>query len=465
MRPIPPRTFLSLDGRAVNEEVDVLLNKVWTEGVVVKVAEAGGGQQKITVALPKAQGDGSQHEVRDVVVFSDSSGQMYARDMFQKRGAKVSGLRRGWAFSGTAGQWLVRGAAMVVTSERSEHAEASAMTASGVFASGLPSHSVLSHGPRVGHNTRTRLEAGSACASPRRPVRGERPPPAPDFSKLEFGASNRLGGDYRLGNSVYGHGESSHSAGYTSHSAGYDPNVVYDPNSPPFKSLSDACRSLLLDAGKEGLQVSEMVRVIQQKNLVKLGGRTPSNTVYSRLSQDTRFVNVARGAYALAEVVNSDKATTNSPPRFDGVARNDGAGVRGGEEKFKDDGDTGSVHGDDLFCAEGGDEIFGRRKAGGEEVKNNVNNHDTQRRVSGRRRDAPVQPNDQKKNGVFEPPPRATMADSSAFSVDQAPGVARVQGADASVRGGDDDADVELSAETLLMGLRSGTRGGVPASR
>jgi hypothetical protein len=47
-----------------------------------------------------------------------------------------------------------------------------------------------------------------------------------------------------------------------------------------------------------------MVREIQIKGLVKLGGRTPTNTVYSRLSQDPRFVNVARGAYALATVVN-----------------------------------------------------------------------------------------------------------------------------------------------------------------
>lgn len=76
-----------------------------------------------------------------------------------------------------------------------------------------------------------------------------------------------------------------------------------DGHQPPFKSLSDACHHLLARAGAAGLQVSDMVREIQTKGLVKLGGRTPSNTVYSRLSQDPRFVNVARGAYALATVV------------------------------------------------------------------------------------------------------------------------------------------------------------------
>ena len=461
VRPCPPSVSLPVEGRTLGEEVDVFLNKVWTEGVVVKCASTGddADRQKITVALPAGHGTGAGTN-RDVVVFSDSQGQVWARDMFQKRGAKVSGIRRGWAFTGTAGAWLVRGAALssAVTSEQrgvprgadGGGTSLSDLTAS-VFKNGqFVRTQPLSHGPRVGHATIARLEAGSACASPRRSVRGDERVGPGDFSAgVEFGGSNRVGAGANTGSPIYGHGESVHAPGFG----------TYDPTgSPPFKSLSDACRHLLLDAGRDGLQVSEMVRVIQRKNLVKLGGRTPSNTVYSRLSQDVRFVNVSRGAYALAEVCASG-ATTNSPPRFDGGR----SGALGGAQSRGDhDGDTGSVHGDfsDLYCAEGGDEIFKRTQGVCDAVaakdrdnglKDSGNNDTQHRRVSGRLRQVPAVTliGTAKKT---EAPASHAMADSSAFSVD-------VRFAPPSTRGGDDEGDVELSAELsagVLMGLRSG---------
>ena len=76
-----------------------------------------------------------------------------------------------------------------------------------------------------------------------------------------------------------------------------------------------------------------MVREIQTKSLVKLGGRTPSNTVYSRLSQDARFVNVARGAYALATVVGGGGGgggtAASSPSKFSAAATFGGPGFFG----------------------------------------------------------------------------------------------------------------------------------------
>jgi hypothetical protein len=119
VRPAPPAALLAVEGRVAREEVDVLINRVWREGVVTDASAAsrGDGQRRITVCVPGA--DGAPNA--DVVVFQDSSERVWARDAFQKRGAKTSGLRRGWAFSGVvSGQWLVRGHAAAVTSERRE---------------------------------------------------------------------------------------------------------------------------------------------------------------------------------------------------------------------------------------------------------------------------------------------------------------------------------------------------------
>jgi hypothetical protein len=456
VRPRPPAELLPVEGRVANEEVDVLINRVWREGLVVDASAAshlGDGQRRITVCVPNADGAPNAK----VVVFQDSSERVWARDAFQKRGAKTSGLRRGWAFSGTAGQWLCRGHAAVVTSERREEDGVA-----GRFAGrDLPDFHVTKL-------EKPKLEAESACASPRRPSReSERVAPAKldlsAFSVPELSAAAAA---------AYGHGESSPERGAR---ATFNASSV--SASPPFKSLSDACRHLLLDAGPLGLQVSTLVHEIQKRKLVKLGGRTPSNTVYSRLSQDARFVNVARGAYALADVVGA-AANASAPPRFDGAAANArrDAGGSPSPHAFPDDGDTGSVRGDgdgdgDALARARDDT---RRLLSDESLEEVVGK--SSRRVSGRRREAHGTGDDAATARPTDPSLRSqrvsaeTLADSSAFSVETKFGKdaksafdasAAVSVAAAARAAGDDDEDVELSAELsagVLMGLRSGKR-------
>ena len=455
-----------------------MINRVWREGVVTDASAAsrGDGQRRITVCVPGA--DGAPNA--DVVVFQDSSERVWARDAFQKRGAKTSGLRRGWAFSGVvSGQWLVRGHAAAVTSERREETFSLA-SAPSVYASVYADPQGL--GPK------TKLEAGSACASPRRPgsreSAGEKARGMAGRDASAFSAPERFGAEKFA---AYGHGESSPERGGRLNVNASEASEA----SLPFKSLSDACRHLLQDAGPAGLQVSTLVREIQRRGLVKLGGRTPSNTVYSRLSQDARFVNVARGAYALANVVGA-AANASAPPRFDGAgvpARRDPARSPS-LQAYPDDGDTGSVRGDGdgdgdgdalalararddtrrLLSDESMEEVVGKSTRGG-----------PARRVSGRRREgygsgpgapsdegaavAPTDPSLRSRHVSAE-----TLADSSAFSVETKFGKdakgAFDAGAAASVAatvraGGDDDGDVELSAELsagVLLGLRSGKR-------
>ena len=269
----------------------MLINHVWFEGLVTKVHR----ESQITVAFPGADGADSS----EIVVFADSSGDVWAREAFNKKIAKRAGLRRGWAFSGTlSGKWLVRGQAC-----------ASAVTSD--------------------------CRDGEASTF----LRGEAP--------RRRGA--RAPGDARDAGATYGHGESSPSASF-----GGDG----DGTGPAFKSLSDACHHLLLGAGAAGLQVSTLVRAIQSRNLVKLGGRTPSNTVYSRLSQDARFVNVSRGAYALATVVSGGGTAASTPTKFSAATRLEGAGDAAASRLARtnavdsDEGhgedDVGSVHGDDA---------------------------------------------------------------------------------------------------------------------
>lgn len=85
-------------------QVDVQINHVWTEGSVSKVDKAG----QITVAFPGVAGKESSK--LELIVFSDTSGQVWAREVWNKKGAKRAALRKGWAFSpGAGGQWLMRG--------------------------------------------------------------------------------------------------------------------------------------------------------------------------------------------------------------------------------------------------------------------------------------------------------------------------------------------------------------------
>ena len=442
-----------------------MINRVWREGVVTDASAAsrGDGQRRITVCVPGADGA----PPADVVVFQDSSERVWARDAFQKRGAKTSGLRCGWAFSGVvSGQWLVRGHAAAVTSERREDTFSLA-SAPSVYAS------VYADPPILGG--KTKLEAGSACASPRRPgsreSAGEKARGMAGRDASAFSAPERFGAEKFA---AYGHGESSPERGGRLNVNASEASEA----SLPFKSLSDACRHLLQDAGPAGLQVSTLVREIQQRGLVKLGGRTPSNTVYSRLSQDARFVNVARGAYALADVVQRHAANAAAPPRFDGAgvpARRDAPGSPTPDGACPDDGDTGSVRGD-------GDGDGDTTRLLSDESLEEVVPTTSARRVSGRRREGygsghgapgderaaapPVDPSLRSRRVSAE-----TLADSSAFSVETKFGKdaksafdagAAASVAAASLRaGGDDDGDVELSAELsagVLMGLRSGKR-------
>ena len=442
-----------------------MINRVWREGVVTDASAAsrGDGQRRITVCVPGADGA----PPADVVVFQDSSERVWARDAFQKRGAKTSGLRRGWAFSGVvSGQWLVRGHAAAVTSERREETFSLA-SAPSVYASVYADPQGL--GPK------TKLEAGSACASPRRPgsreSAGEKARGMAGRDASAFSAPERFGAEKFA---AYGHGESSPERGGRLNVNASEASEA----SLPFKSLSDACRHLLQDAGPAGLQVSTLVREIQRRGLVKLGGRTPSNTVYSRLSQDARFVNVARGAYALADVVQRHAANAAAPPRFDGAgvpARRDAPGSPTPDGACPDDGDTGSVRGD-------GDGDGDTTRLLSDESLEEVVPTTSARRVSGRRREGygsghgapgderaaapPVDPSLRSRRISAE-----TLADSSAFSVETKFGKdaksafdagAAASVAAASLRaGGDDDGDVELSAELsagVLMGLRSGKR-------
>ena len=442
-----------------------MINRVWREGVVTDASAAsrGDGQRRITVCVPGADGA----PPADVVVFQDSSERVWARDAFQKRGAKTSGLRRGWAFSGVvSGQWLVRGHAAAVTSERREETFSLA-SAPSVYASVYADPQGL--GPK------TKLEAGSACASPRRPgsreSAGEKARGMAGRDASAFSAPERFGAEKFA---AYGHGESSPERGGRLNVNASEASEA----SLPFKSLSDACRHLLQDAGPAGLQVSTLVREIQRRGLVKLGGRTPSNTVYSRLSQDARFVNVARGAYALADVVQRHAANAAAPPRFDGPgvpARRDAPGSPTPDGACPDDGDTGSVRGD-------GDGDGDTTRLLSDESLEEVVPTTSARRVSGRRREGygsghgapgderaaapPVDPSLRSRRVSAE-----TLADSSAFSVETKFGKdaksafdagAAASVAAASLRaGGDDDGDVELSAELsagVLMGLRSGKR-------
>ena len=80
--------------------------------------------------------------------------------------------------------------------------------------------------------------------------------------------------------------------------------------------------------------------------------------MYSRLSQDARFVNVSRGAYALATVVSGGGTAASTPTKFSAATRLEGAGDAAASRLARtnavdsDEGhgedDVGSVHGDDA---------------------------------------------------------------------------------------------------------------------
>ena len=73
-----------------------------------------------------------------------------------------------------------------------------------------------------------------------------------------------------------------------------------EPGAFQFKTIGDACNSLLEDAGDDGLLISELTQEIQERKLAKLGGKNPYDSVVKTLKMHERFVRVARGKYALA---------------------------------------------------------------------------------------------------------------------------------------------------------------------
>ena len=95
-----------------------------------------------------------------------------------------------------------------------------------------------------------------------------------------FSAPERFGAEKFA---AYGHGESSPERGGRLNVNASEASEA----SLPFKSLSDACRHLLQDAGPAGLQVSTLVREIQRRGLVKLGGGHPP-TPCTRACRRTR---------------------------------------------------------------------------------------------------------------------------------------------------------------------------------
>lgn len=260
IRPEPPVETLAVDQtRTLNEEVDVHYNNRWCEGYISQVPDARG---KMTVCFP---GVGVNNDT-SLVVFQDSTGQSWIRETWNKTRPKRATIRKGWTLS-LYGRWYPRGAAQQE------------------FASG---------GPDLAYKHLAAVSMSEAGDSTKRTKRNDSGINAItavlDNALLQESsddeAKNNRGGV--LGSFV---GDSAKAM------------VTSDETDCAFKSISDACYHLLLTAGPQGLQVSEMVRLIQERALVKLAGKTPANTVYSRLSQDSRFVNVSRGAYALEVVL------------------------------------------------------------------------------------------------------------------------------------------------------------------
>ena len=259
IRPAPPVESLSVNNeRVLNEEVDVHYNNRWCEAYISQVPDARG---KMTVCFP---GVGVNTDT-SLIVFQDSTGQSWIRETWNKTRPKQASIRRGWTFS-LYGRWYPRGAA---TQE---------------FASG---------GPDLAYKHLAAVSVSEAGDSTKRYKYDEMPlVPAssdqPSNTVMMHTTTTTTTRGSGLGSFV---GDSAKGV------------VTSDETDCPYKSISEACYHLLLTAGPAGLQVSEMVKLIKERSLVKLAGRTPANTLYSRLSQDSRFLNVSRGAYALGTVV------------------------------------------------------------------------------------------------------------------------------------------------------------------
>lgn len=273
IRPLPPVQSLAVDNTLrLNEEVDVHYNNRWCEGYVSQVTDARG---KLVVCFP---GVGVNNDT-SLIVFQDSTGQSWIRETWNKTRPKRASIRRGWSLSSITGKWSPRGAPHETGGPDSAYKHIAALVSAS----------------EAGDSTK---RYKSSMPMPMSPVRYH-VKTGPTTTTATTGTAKTAMGDSAT---PCGGG------GATS-----------DEIDCPFKSISEACYHLLLNAGPAGLQVSEMVKIIQERSLVKLAGRTPSNTLYSRLSQDGRFINVSRGAYALVSVVDEATKRTilGTPGQFD----------------------------------------------------------------------------------------------------------------------------------------------------
>ena len=266
VRPTPPVDNLAVDAsRRLNEEVDVHYNNRWCEGYISQITDARG---KIVVCFP---GVGVNNDT-SLIVFQDSTGQSWIRETWNKTRPKHASIRRGWTLS-PYGRWSPRGAPQEsgIVGPDSAYKHLAAMMSVSEAGDSTKRYKREAVPSNFG-GTMTTSEHHSGNTTTKPPM--------------------TVGGSF-VGDSGKG-------------------IVTSDETDCPFKSISEACYHLLLTAGPEGLQVSEMVRLIKERSLVRLAGKTPANTLYSRLSQDARFLNVSRGAYALESVVNAAAKSANN---------------------------------------------------------------------------------------------------------------------------------------------------------
>lgn len=262
IRPAPPVEHLAVDEtRSLNEEVDVHYNNRWCEGYISQVTDLQG---KLVVCFP---GVGANNDT-SLIVFQDSTGQCWIRETWNKTRPKRASIRKGWTLS-LLGRWSPRG----MPQENGAAAPDSAYK-----------HLAALIMIEAGDSTKKGFKRDVVTSISDEP--------------------SRVGSIAATVTALNGSFVADSTKGV----------VTSDETDCPFKSISEACYHLLLTAGPEGLQVSDMVRTIQERSLVKLAGKTPANTVYSRLSQDARFINVSRGAYALRSIVAaSNKDASTSP--------------------------------------------------------------------------------------------------------------------------------------------------------
>ncbi|KAK3270751.1 hypothetical protein CYMTET_20859 [Cymbomonas tetramitiformis] len=142
----------------------------------------------------------------------------------------------------------------------------------------------------------------------------------PDLSQVETSSGKRLKlADFHESN-LSAPGLDRHLA------SALNPSVAGSTNgdgcSEDYVSQREACIQVLADAGPEGLSVAEVVSKIVEKNLARLIGRTPHNSITRCLSSDENFFRIGPGHYALrgsdimmcAQVLSSAFGSISQPP-------------------------------------------------------------------------------------------------------------------------------------------------------